>query len=159
MMASNRETLSTRQQQDQELNLYRLLGGEATIRAAIQVVARRMLTDSCLAFFVVRQDFAASQESLVAFFGSALTYGIPEDTSLIDEAVADQLQRLFTMGLTEQHFDLIIGHLILTLDSFGVHRSVSVEVVRVLRPLRQSFQVGSRQARSRHISARFSLNL
>lgn len=147
------------QQPDKELNLHKLLGGESTIRAAIQTVTRRMLGDSCLAFFIVRQDFAAAQDYLVDFFSSVLTHGIPEDTSLIDEAVAEHLKRLFTMGLTVQHFDLMLGHLILTLDSFGVHRSVSVEVVRAIRPLRNSCELGAKQAKSRQVSARFSLVL
>lgn len=145
--------------QDDQLNLFKLLGGESTVSAAIQTVTTRMLADSCLAFFIVRQDFVASQDSLVEFFSSALTYGIPDDTALIDEAVADQLQRLFTMGLNEKHFDLMLGHLVLTLDSFGVHRSVTVEVIRVVRPLRKAFELGAKQARSRQVSARFSMNL
>lgn len=84
---------------DQHLNLYKLLGGEATIRAALQTVAHRMLADSCLSFFVVRPDFEASRDHLFDFFSSTLKHGIPESTPLINEAIADHLKRLFTMGL------------------------------------------------------------
>mmetsp|Transcript_11632 Transcript_11632/g.19346 ORF Transcript_11632/g.19346 Transcript_11632/m.19346 type:complete len:137 (+) Transcript_11632:2-412(+) len=136
-----------------------MLGGEPIIEAAVEEVSRRMVRDICLKFFVHKQDLAAGKDDIVQFFTVALTHGIPSDTSKIDEAIVDQLQRLFILGLKEHHFDLILGHLVLTLESFGVNRSMVVEVARNIIPLRTAFVNGAKQARSRQAGARFSLTL
>lgn len=155
----NNNSFSAPPARDEQLNLYKMLGGEPIIRAAVQAVSKRMLSDSFLSFFVNKQDLDASQEYLVEFFSISLAHGVPDDTSTIDEAVVDSLSRLFILGLNAQHFDVILGYLVLSLDSFGVHRAVVVEVVRALRPLRTSFERGAKAARSKHVSARFSLAL
>jgi hypothetical protein len=85
--------------------------------------------------------------------------GIPKDTSKVDEAIVDQLQRLFILGLNEQHFDLTMGHLVLTLESFCANRVMVVEVARNLIPLRTAFVYGAKKAWSRQAGARFSLSL
>jgi truncated hemoglobin YjbI len=146
-------------QQAQQLNLYEMLGGAPIIEAAVEEVSRRMVNDTCLRFFANKQDLASGKDYLTQFFTIALIHGIPKDTSKVDEAIVDKMQRLFILGLNEQHFDLTLGHLVLTLESFGVNRSMVIEVARNLIPLRTAFVDGAKKARSRQAGARFSLSL
>lgn len=145
--------------QPQPLSLFKMLGGELIIATVVVEVSRRMVIDTSLKFLVHKQELVAGKDYLVQFFSAALTHGIPSDTSKVDEAIVDQLQRQFNLGLNEQHFDLILGHLVLTLESFGVNRSMVVEIARNIIPLRTAFVDGAKQARSRQAGARFSLIL
>ena len=43
------------------------------------------------------------------------------------------------MGLNEWDFDVMIGHPVLTLESFGVTRLMILEIVRTFMPLRKVF--------------------
>jgi truncated hemoglobin YjbI len=143
----------------QPLNLYDMLGGEPIIKAAVDVVSQRIVHDIVLRFFVSRHELEAGKDYLIQFFTSALMYGIPTDTSLVDEAIIDQLRRLFNLGFNETHFDQILGHLVLTLESFGVTRAMVIEVARNVMPLRTAFVSGSKEAKSRQAGSRFSLIL
>lgn len=102
--------------QPQPLSLFKMLGGELIIATVVVEVSRRMVIDTSLKFLVHKQELVAGKDYLVQFFSAALTHGIPSDTSKVDEAIVDQLQRQFNLGLNEQHFDLILGHLVLTLS-------------------------------------------
>lgn len=143
----------------QPLNLYDMLGGEPIIKAAVGAVCQRIVHDTVLRFFVSRHELEAGKDYLIQFFTSTLMYGIPTDTNLIDEAIIDQLRRLFNLGFDESHFDQILGHLVLTLESFGVNRAMVIEVARNVMPLRTAFVNGAKEAKSRQAGSRFSLSL
>jgi truncated hemoglobin YjbI len=144
----------------QPSNLYDMLGGEPTIKAAVDSVSQRIVHDTVLRFFVSRHELEAGKEYVVQFFTSALMYRIPSDISLVDEAIVDQLRRLFNLGFNETHFDQILEHLVLTfLESFGVNRAMVIEVARNGMPLRRAFENGAKEARSRQSGSRFSLSM
>jgi len=53
------------------------------------------------------------------------------------------------MGLNEWDFDVMIGHPVLTLESFGVTRLTILEIVRTFMPLRKVFAAGVKRFRDR----------
>lgn len=141
------------------LTLYDMLGGEATLSAVIDGVYQRMFQDPALAFFVRGHDIEEAKDFQLEFFGMILVHGLPPDTENMVDALKDKLSRLFVLGLNEQHFDVITGYVVLTLQSFNVNRLTVIEVVRTFRPLRQIFEEGAAEARNRHVGARRSLTL
>lgn len=141
------------------LTLYDVLGGEDVIHATIEAVYRRIYDDFIFAFFIRGQDLEAAKDFMLELFSMLLLHGLPEDGEAMEENLAERLGRCFALGLDEQHFDLLQGHVVLALQSLGVNRLTVVEVVRTLLPLRKIFENGAIKARSRHLSARRSLSL
>lgn len=120
-----------------------------------------MINDSCLSYFLNQQDLRASQDLFTAFFSTTLkkkNHGVDIST-IFEETIIDQLKRLFLLGFNGQHYDIILGHLVLTLDSFGIHRELVIEVARAVRPLRTICELGAKRARSIQGKSRLSLTL
>lgn len=99
-------------------------------------------------------DTEAAKDFQIEFFSMILIHGLSSGTHKMDEALVDQLERLFTMGLNQWKFDVMIGHLVLTLQSFGFTRLMIREIVRTFMPLCKVFAAGAVQASSRQATAR-----
>jgi truncated hemoglobin YjbI len=141
-----------------QLSLYDILGGDDVVSAIIDAVYERMNKDRTLSWcYFLRQNTPASKNFQLEFFSLILIHGLPSDTLKMETALITRLEHLFTLGLNEQTFDVMIGHLVLTLESFQVTRLVVIEVVRTFMPFRKVFEAGSFHALSRQNMARRSV--
>ena len=141
-----------------QLSLYDILGGDDVVSAIIDAVYERMNKDRTLSWcYFLRQNTPASKHFQLEFFSLILIHGLPSDTLKMETALITRLEHLFTLGLNEQTFDVMIGHLVLTLESFQVTRLVIIEVVRTFMPFRKVFEAGSFHASSRQNNARWSV--
>ena len=147
-------------QQDKlpQLCLHDILGGNDAVAAIIDAVYQRMMKDRTLSWcYFLGQNTAASKNFQLEFFSLILIHGLPSDSLKMETALIGRLEHLFTLGLSERTFDVMIGHLVLTLESFRVTRLVIIEVVRTFMPLRKVFEAGSLHASCRQNNARWSV--
>lgn len=141
------------------LCLYDILGGDEIVSAIIDAVYERMIEDRTLLSwcYFLGHNTSVSKNFQLEFFSLILIHGLPSDSLKVETALIGRLKHLFTLGLNERSFDVMIGHLVLTLESFRVTRLVIIEVVRTFMPLRRVFEAGSFQASSRQNNARWSV--
>ena len=142
-----------------QLCLYDILGGDEVVSAIIDAVYERMIEDRTLLSwcYFLGPNSPVSKNFQLEFFSLILIHGLPSDALKMETALIGRLEYLFTLGLNERSFDVIIGHLVLTLESFRVTRLVIIEVVRTFMPLRRVFEAGAFQASSRQNNARWSV--
>jgi len=108
-------------------NLYDLIGGHKTIKAATQRFYERILEDETLGPFFARTDMAHLR-SRQAMFISMLLGGSVYTGKDIRVAHASSRGR----GLTEAHFDLFLQHFRAALEEAGVEPE---NVEKVMKPL------------------------
>lgn len=140
------------------LCLYDMLGGETALKFLIDAAFSRMVEDSILGFLLGGIDIGSARDYLIEFFAMILIHGLPSDTTDMDGEVFQHLEGLFTLGLSERHFDLMIGYVVLTLQHHGVNRLTIVEIVRAISPLRRLITLGVHEASQRQARARRSLS-
>lgn len=61
--------------------------------------------------------------------------------------ISEKHKRLFAMGLTEEHFDIVAGHFVATLKHLGVGQAEIDEAVGVIAPLRPVFAQAAIEAK------------
>jgi hemoglobin len=120
------------------------IGGDAAIEAAVDNFYLKCLGDEELVPFFETTDMNKLKHHQRRFFKMAFTE-IPEDIDVADLMLTKH-QKLFEMGLTEHHFDLVAGHLVATLQYLGVEEPLIAECVAVVAPLRPVFEKGATEA-------------
>lgn len=140
------------------LCLYDMIGGERALESIIDVAFARMVDDSNLSYFLGGINFESAKDYLIEFFTIILKHGLPSDTTNMDMEVFQHLEGIFTLGFAESHFDLMIGHLVLTLEHFAVTRLTIVEIVRNISPLRRLITLGVHEVSQRQARARRALS-
>lgn len=73
---------------------------------------------------------------------------VPEDMDLV-ALIHTKHKRLFDEGLSEEHFDIVAGHFIDTLNHLGVKQMQIDEAVGVIAPLRPVFEKEAIEAQKR----------
>jgi hemoglobin len=121
--------------------IYDRIGGDAAIEAAVDNFYLRCLGDAELMPFFATTDMDRLKHHQRRFFKLAFTE-IPEDIDVANLMLTKH-QKLFEMGLTEHHFDLVAGHLVATLQYLGVEEPLIAECVAVVAPLRPIFEKGA----------------
>ena len=144
----------SREESSATLCLYDLLGGEKALEFVIDVAFSRMLDDSSIGFFLGGIEIETARDYLIEFFAMIFKHGLPSDTTDMDNEVIQHLEGPFTLGLSDKHFDLMIGHTVLTLQEFGVNRLTVVEIVRAISPLRRLITLGAHEVSQRQARAR-----
>jgi hypothetical protein len=135
-----------------------MIGGETVLESIIDIAFARMVDDSNLSYFLGGIDFDSTKDYLIEFFARILRDGLPSDTTNMDTEIFQHLEGIFTLGFAERHFDVMIGHLVLTLEHFGVTRLTIVEIVRNITPLRRLIILGVQEVSQRQARARRALS-
>jgi hemoglobin len=108
-------------------DLYELVGGRATLNAAIDVFYKRVLEDDELRPFFKRVDMAHLRSRQVMFVSMLLGGRVYTGKGLQD---AHALSR--DHGLNSSHFDLFLEHFRAALEEVGVKADVSGKVATLL---------------------------
>lgn len=111
--------------------LYEVLGGEAPLEAAVELLYDKILRDPELAPFFADVVMSRHTVYVRAFLRGALggpdTYRGPA----IEKAHAH-------LGITDHHFDLVAGHLVAVLQELGVPTDIAGRLLGAVAPLRGS---------------------
>lgn len=134
------------------------------VPAIVNDCYQRIIQDQYLEFFFRGFDFEANKVYIQNFFEIALMVGRDSDEldDLIDSfqtVVFDNHFRMFDLGMKEGHFDLILGHLVISMKELNVNEAVVHDVVRIIAQFRQVFEAGSTEAKLKQVNARHALTL
>ncbi|WP_042399783.1 group I truncated hemoglobin [Streptacidiphilus carbonis] len=116
------------------MTIYESIGGEAAVTAAVDDFYRRVLADPALAGFFGSTPLPQLKAHQRAFIGAAL--GGPEAYRGRPMAEVHAGR-----GITDEHFDAVVGHLAATLASLGVPERTIGEIAAALAPLRAEITV------------------
>ena len=108
-------------------NLYELIGGHETIKAATERFYEKVLDDQDLRHFFGNVDIANLRSRQVMFVSMLLGGRV-----YTGKDIRDAHARLRDHGLNEAHFDLFLKHFRAALEEVGVEPE---NVDRVMKPL------------------------
>jgi hemoglobin len=109
--------------------LYEKLGEEAAISKVVDGFYERVLADENLAPFFDGIDMPSLRRHQAAFLSAATGGPNPYTGKDLAKAHAGR-------GITDEHFDRVVGHLVAALTDAGVMPDVVDETVAALAPLR-----------------------
>lgn len=125
------------------------LGGKAALKAAVDEFYARLVRDHGLLPFFVGVNVEQLKKHQYNFMSTAFTK-IPEGMNIAG-IIKEKHARLFEMGLSEYHFDLVASHFVATLQYLKVEPSVIDEAAGVILPLRPTFVECAAEVRTRKI--------
>ena len=108
-------------------SLFERIGGEASVEAAVDLFYRKVLHDFAVAPFFLHTDMDEQRAKQKAFL--TMVFGGPNDYTGKDMRTAHA--QLVEEGLTESHFDAVVGHLKSTLEDLGVDSDAIDEVMAI----------------------------
>jgi hemoglobin len=114
------------------------LGGDAALELAVDIFYEKNVVDQELAKFFDGVDMRKLRAHQVKFMTLAFTE-IPKGTDVIG-MLEKAHGRLFDMGLSEKHFDLVVGNLVATLQELSVAPNVIDDAIAIVGPLRVVFE-------------------
>lgn len=117
------------------MTIYDVLGRESGIRTAVDDFYVRVLADDRLVGYFVGAEMPRLRAHQVALL-CAVTGG-PESYTGRDLGTAHQ-----DLGITGEHFDLVVGHLDETLTSAGVEADVRGQIAGALGAHRDAIVAG-----------------
>lgn len=112
----------------QEQSIYELIGGEEPLVAVVDDFYVRVLADPKLQGFFAGASMARLQGRQVEFFGAAL--GGPQEYT--GAPMRDVHQGL---GIAQEHFDRVAGHLTDALSGAGVPAPIVDQIIGVVASL------------------------
>jgi hemoglobin len=119
------------------VSIYDTIGGEPAVRAAVDDFYARVLADKQLAAFFTGTDLQRLKAHQRAFIAAAI--GGPEIYAGRDMASAHA-----ALGIGDDDFDAVVGHLVGTLTALGVPEDTIGQIGRALTPLRGAIVTASR---------------
>lgn len=111
-----------------ELTLYDRIGGEAAVRAAVNLFYERVLADPDLQGFFTTVSLPRLKAHQFAFLSQVL--GGPRQHS--GASMRDAHSRL---AIEQRHFDSVAVHLVETLRELGVSEEIIATIATALTPL------------------------
>lgn len=105
----------------------------------------KVIADPGLEKFFVGVDQAKLKKHQYNFLKYALTGGTH---SYSGRSMEKAHARLFKMGLDQNHFDMVAGHVVDTMNGLEVPQAIQDEIVGLVAPLRQLFVDGAIAARA-----------
>lgn len=114
-------------------SLYERIGGDGPLLAAVDGFYKRVLADERVAEFFKELSIEAQVKKQLAFMAHAM--GGPEVYRGRDLGDAHR-ELVRTRGLTDEHFDVIVGHLRGTLEDLELEGAVVDEVVALIETTR-----------------------
>ena len=109
--------------------IYDEIGGEAAVSAAVEIFYGKVLDDPSLAGYFDRVDMADLQTHQRDFIGAALGGPVSYEGRSMKEAHAG-------LGITDEAFDAVVGHLGDTLTDLGVPGPTIGTIAGALAPLK-----------------------
>jgi hemoglobin len=130
-MAESDEVMST------SLNgsIYQAIGGEPALTAVVEDFYQRVLGDGALCGFFTETDIARLKRRQVEFFAAALDG--PRGYTGASMRRAHQ-----GLGIRQEHFDLVAGHLIAALAAAGVPPETIGQIMETVAPLAKEIVSG-----------------
>ncbi|GKY99837.1 hypothetical protein MPSEU_000937500 [Mayamaea pseudoterrestris] len=128
------------------LTIKEKLGGDAAIEAAVDEFYRRVPVDPQLAPFFAGFSIKHLKNHQRNFMNNAFT-GNPGNLDLHDMMLKRHAKLFNERGLKAEHFDLVAGHLVATLQHLGVEPTVIGEAAAVVMSLRPAFEEGEQLAK------------
>ena len=122
------------------------IGGDEALKAAVDEFYTRLLADDKVSNFFDGVEMDKLRKHLFGFLRIALTK-IPESLD-VEKLMYEKHKRLFLLGLNADHFDIVAGHLVGTLDSLKVPKALIDEAVGIVAPLRGVFETGEAKAKA-----------
>ncbi|CAG7856508.1 hypothetical protein MCAMS1_01020 [biofilm metagenome] len=113
-------------------SLYNRLGGEAAVNAAVDIFYRKVLNDTSINRFFDNADMDKQIAKQRAFL--TMAFGGPNNYTGKDMRAAHA--RLVDMGLSEDHFDAVMGHLGATLTELNVPADLIAEAAAIAESTR-----------------------
>ena len=126
------------------------IGGDAALEAAVDQFYARVVVDPKLSEFFEGADLAFLKQHQRKFMKLAFTK-VPEGLD-VPQFIMNKHERLFSMGLNEEHFDLVAGHLVATFQALQVKQPLIDEAVAIVGPLRGAFEEGAKRPRKAKIA-------
>lgn len=114
-------------------NLYELIGGQHTIKAATERFYERVLEDESLRHFFAQADMAHLRSRQVMFI-SMLLGGTVYTGKVIHDAHANARDH----GLNDAHFDLFLQHFRAALEEVGVKAENAEKLTKLLAKKRKA---------------------
>jgi hemoglobin len=111
-----------------ETTLYKRIGGEAAVRAAVDRFYEHVLTDPSLSHFFNGVSMPRLKAHQFAFLSQALGGPKQYSGSSMSEAHA-------RLAIEQHHFDSVATHLVETLHELGVPEDIIGEVAIAIMPL------------------------
>jgi hemoglobin len=116
-------------------SLYDRLGGEPSVNAAVDIFYVKVLGDTLLAPFFDGVDMEKQKTHQRAFL--TVAFGGPSRYSGRGMAAAHR-RLVEDMGLTDKHFDAVVGHLGATLVELGVPGEMVQEAAAIAESVRDA---------------------
>jgi hemoglobin len=113
-------------------SVYERLGGEQAVDQAVDVFYRRVLTDDTISHFFEDVDMDRQAAKQKAFL--TMVFGGPARYTGKDMRAAHA--HLVARGLSDSHFDAVVGHLAGTLEELGAQAADIEEVRRIAESAR-----------------------
>jgi len=121
--------------------LFNRLGGAPAVRAVIAEFYDRLVNDDQLARFFEGVDISILKKHQFSIMQLAFTDSLRDVD--VPALMIEKHQRLFAMGMNEHHFDIVAGHLVLSMEHLGVSKKLIDEVISIIGPLRGAFEKGA----------------
>ena len=114
-------------------NLYELVGGHQTIKAATERFYEKVLQDDSLRHFFQQTDMAHLRSRQVMFISMLLGGRV-----YMGKDIHDAHARVRDRGLSEAHFDLFLKHFRAALEEVGVKPENAEKVMKPLEDKRRA---------------------
>lgn len=114
------------------MSLYDDLGGEAAVTAAVDVFYRKVLADELIAGFFAGVDMDVQKNKQRAF----LTVALGGPNKYTGRGMRAAHARSVANGLSDAHFDAVVGHLAATLRELGVSEAKIAEAGAIVETTR-----------------------
>lgn len=101
-------------------SLYQQIGGEAAVKAAVDIFYRKVLSDDRISHFFDDVDMERQAAKQKAF----LTYAFGGPNHYTGKDMRAAHAHLVAQGLNDSHFNAVAGHLQATLQELGVKKEL-----------------------------------
>ena len=113
-------------------SLYKQLGGEAAVDAAVDIFYRHVLADNRINRFFDDVDMEKQAAKQKAFL--TMAFGGPNNYTGADMREAHA--RVVKMGLDDSHFDAVVENLAKTLTELGITQELIAQVAAIAETTR-----------------------
>jgi hemoglobin len=114
-------------------SLLERIGGEDAVKAVVASFYDKVFADRVLAPFFANTDFAKQRQRQTQFLIQFMGGKAPAAHSYMRNA---HKKFVHEMGLNDEHFDIVAGHLVQTLQEFQVPPRLIIEATAAVNSLR-----------------------
>ncbi len=114
------------------MTLFEKLGGKDAVNAAVDIFYTKVISDDLLKPFFSGTDMPRQIAKQKAF----LTYAFGGAPNYSGRSMRDAHKEAVSHGLTDAHFDAVVGHLGNTLSELGVAQNLIAEVAAIAESVR-----------------------